>query len=48
MAGLCAELGLAQPVIAWHTIGDNFADVGEVYEHLAHGNGNGSGNTQPR
>ena len=24
-AGLCAELGLAQPVIAWHTIRDNIA-----------------------
>ena len=27
-AGLCAELGLAQPVIAWHTIRDNIAEVG--------------------
>ena len=25
---LCAELGLAQPVIAWHTIRDNIAEVG--------------------
>jgi 3-carboxy-cis,cis-muconate cycloisomerase len=29
-AGLCAELGLAQPVIAWHTIRDNVAEVGTV------------------
>ena len=29
-AGLCAELGLAQPVIAWHTIRDNIAEVGSV------------------
>ena len=29
-AGLCAELGLAQPVIAWHTIRDNIAEVGAV------------------
>ena len=29
-AGLCAELGLAQPVIAWHTIRDNIAEVGTV------------------
>ena len=27
-AGLCAELGLAQPVIAWHTIRDIIAEVG--------------------
>ena len=27
-AALCAELGLAQPVIAWHTIRDNIAEVG--------------------
>jgi 3-carboxy-cis,cis-muconate cycloisomerase len=27
-AGLCAELGLSQPVIAWHTIRDNIAEVG--------------------
>ena len=27
-AGLCAELGLAQPDIAWHTIRDNIAEVG--------------------
>ena len=26
-AGLCAELGLKQPVIAWHTIRDNIAEV---------------------
>ena len=30
MAGLCAELGLAQPVIAWHTIRDDIAEVGTV------------------
>jgi 3-carboxy-cis,cis-muconate cycloisomerase len=29
-AGLCAELGLAQPVIAWHTIRDNIAEVGAL------------------
>ena len=29
-AGLCAELGLEQPVIAWHTIRDNIAEVGTV------------------
>ncbi len=29
-AGLCAELGLKQPVIAWHTIRDNMAEVGAV------------------
>ena len=29
-AGLCAELGLKQPVIAWHTIRDNIAEVGCV------------------
>jgi len=29
-AGLCAELGLGQPVIAWHTIRDNIAEVGTV------------------
>jgi 3-carboxy-cis,cis-muconate cycloisomerase len=29
-AGLCAELGLAQPVIAWHTIRDNIAETGAV------------------
>jgi 3-carboxy-cis,cis-muconate cycloisomerase len=29
-AGLCAELGLAQPMIAWHTIRDNIAEVGAV------------------
>ncbi|MDE2456998.1 MAG: adenylosuccinate lyase family protein [Burkholderiales bacterium] len=27
-AGLCAELGLAQPVIAWHTVRDTVAEVG--------------------
>ncbi len=27
-ADLCAELGLQQPVIAWHTIRDNVAEVG--------------------
>ena len=27
-AGLCAELGLAQPVIAWHTVRDTMAEVG--------------------
>src|SRR6476619_5150503 len=27
-AGLCAELGLARPVIAWHTIRDNIAEGG--------------------
>ncbi len=27
-ADLCAELGLKQPVIAWHTIRDNIAEVG--------------------
>ena len=27
-AGLCAELGLGQPLIAWHTIRDNIAEVG--------------------
>ena len=27
-AGLCAELGLKQPLIAWHTIRDNIAEVG--------------------
>ncbi len=29
-AALCAELGLQQPVIAWHTIRDNIAEVGTV------------------
>ena len=29
-AGLCAELGLQQPAIAWHTIRDNIAEVGAV------------------
>lgn len=29
-AGLCAELGLAQPLIAWHTLRDNIAEVGAV------------------
>ncbi len=29
-AGLCSELGLKQPVIAWHTIRDNIAEVGSV------------------
>jgi 3-carboxy-cis,cis-muconate cycloisomerase len=29
-AGLCTELGLKQPVIAWHTIRDNIAEVGPV------------------
>jgi len=29
-AGLCAELGLQQPVIAWHTVRDNIAEVGAV------------------
>ena len=29
-AGLCKELGLQQPVIAWHTIRDNIAEVGAV------------------
>jgi 3-carboxy-cis,cis-muconate cycloisomerase len=27
-AGVCAELGLGQPLIAWHTIRDNIAEVG--------------------
>ncbi len=27
-AGVCAELGLGQPDIAWHTIRDNIAEVG--------------------
>jgi 3-carboxy-cis,cis-muconate cycloisomerase len=27
-AGLCAELGLAQPLIAWHTVRDTVAEVG--------------------
>ena len=27
-AGLCKELGLAQPVIAWHTVRDTIAEVG--------------------
>jgi 3-carboxy-cis,cis-muconate cycloisomerase len=27
-ARLCAELGLGQPVIAWHTLRDNIAEVG--------------------
>ena len=27
-ASLCAELGLAQPVIAWHTVRDTIAEVG--------------------
>ncbi len=27
-AGLCAELGLAQPEIAWHTVRDRIAEVG--------------------
>jgi 3-carboxy-cis,cis-muconate cycloisomerase len=27
-AGLCEELGLRQPLIAWHTIRDNIAEVG--------------------
>jgi 3-carboxy-cis,cis-muconate cycloisomerase len=27
-AGLCSELGLKQPLIAWHTIRDNIAEVG--------------------
>jgi 3-carboxy-cis,cis-muconate cycloisomerase len=27
-AGLCAELGLAQPLIAWHTVRDTIAEVG--------------------
>jgi 3-carboxy-cis,cis-muconate cycloisomerase len=26
--GLCAELGLQQPLIAWHTLRDNIAEVG--------------------
>jgi len=29
-AGLCAELGLQQPVIAWHTIRDNIAETGAL------------------
>jgi len=29
-AGLCAELGLGQPDIAWHTIRDNVAEVGAL------------------
>lgn len=29
-AGLCAELGLKQPLIAWHTIRDNLAEVGAL------------------
>ena len=27
-AGVCRELGLAQPLIAWHTVRDNIAEVG--------------------
>lgn len=27
-AGLCAELGLAQPLVAWHTMRDNIAECG--------------------
>jgi 3-carboxy-cis,cis-muconate cycloisomerase len=29
-AGLCAELGLKQPLIAWHTIRDNIAETGAL------------------
>ncbi|MBL8362830.1 MAG: adenylosuccinate lyase family protein [Rubrivivax sp.] len=29
-AGLCAELGLGQPLIAWHTIRDNIAETGAL------------------
>ena len=29
-AGLCAELGLKQPTIAWHTIRDNIAETGTL------------------
>ncbi len=29
-AGLCAELGLRQPTIAWHTIRDNIAETGAL------------------
>lgn len=29
-AGLCAELGLKQPTIAWHTIRDNIAETGAL------------------
>jgi 3-carboxy-cis,cis-muconate cycloisomerase len=29
-AGLCAELGLKQPAIAWHTIRDNIAETGAL------------------
>jgi 3-carboxy-cis,cis-muconate cycloisomerase len=29
-AGLCAELGLKQPIIAWHTIRDNIAETGAL------------------
>ncbi|MFN0185662.1 MAG: adenylosuccinate lyase family protein [Aquabacterium sp.] len=29
-AGLCAELGLQQPLIAWHTIRDNIAETGAL------------------
>jgi 3-carboxy-cis,cis-muconate cycloisomerase len=29
-AGVCAELGLGQPLIAWHTIRDNIAEVGAL------------------
>ncbi|WP_140634147.1 class-II fumarase/aspartase family protein [Methylibium rhizosphaerae] len=29
-AGLCAELGLQQPTIAWHTIRDNIAETGAL------------------
>jgi 3-carboxy-cis,cis-muconate cycloisomerase len=29
-AGLCAELGLQQPAIAWHTIRDNIAETGAL------------------
>ena len=29
-AGLCGELGLKQPVIAWHTIRDNMAETGAL------------------
>jgi 3-carboxy-cis,cis-muconate cycloisomerase len=29
-SGLCAELGLKQPLIAWHTIRDNIAETGAL------------------
>src|SRR6267142_2133021 len=47
-AGLMKELGLAQPVIAWHTLRDTIAEVGEVYEPFAHGRGSSSTMPQKR